>query len=81
MQRFTHVVKNPGGFHVRQAGMIVKLAKEFSASIEIAKDTGPINANRPSALLGLKIKQGNLLIVSVEGADEKVAIIRLIGCC
>lgn len=78
MQRFIHIVKNPDGFHVRQAGMIVKLAKEFMSSIEISKDSNGVMANRPTALLGLKIKQGDLLTVSVEGADEVTAAKKVI---
>ncbi|MBT9777354.1 HPr family phosphocarrier protein [Clostridium sp. MCC353] len=73
MRRFTHIVKNSGGFHVRQAGMIVKLAKEFESGIEISRDSECVTANRPAALLGMKLGQGDLLTISVEGTDEESA--------
>ena len=67
------VINNQVGLHARPAGMLVKLAKEFQSEIEIVKDGNSVNATKLMALMGLGVKCGDTITVSVDGGNEDEA--------
>ncbi len=61
------------GIHARPAGLLVKAARAFQSSITVEKDGKTAAATKLMALMGMGIKQGNTVTVTVEGADEEEA--------
>lgn len=73
MKEFKYTVPDPEGIHARPAGELVKKAKEFQSSITITKDGKSADVKRLFALMGLAIKQGQEVTLTIEGADEDTA--------
>ena len=70
MVEFEFTVKDPVGLHARPAGRLVKKAARFKSRIVLEAKGKSVEATRLLALMGLRIKQGAPVKVSVEGEDE-----------
>lgn len=77
MKSFTYVIKDSAGIHARPAGLLSRLAKEFSSEILVEKDKKSVNAARLMMLMGLGIKCGDTVTVTVSGDDEDAALDRI----
>ena len=73
MKEFKYTVTDPEGIHARLAGELVKKAKEFQSKITITKDDKSADVKRLFALMGLAIKQGMEVTLTIEGEDEETA--------
>lgn len=73
MKEFHYTIQDALGIHARPAGQLVKVVKEFSSKVTIEKDGKAVEATRLMSLMGLGIKQGDSVRVTVEGADEAAA--------
>lgn len=73
MKTFTYTIKDDLGIHARPAGLLVKTAKNFNSEITIAKDERSVNAVKLMALMGLGVKCGDTITVTVSGEDEESA--------
>ena len=73
MKTFTYTIKDDLGIHARPAGLLVKTAKNFNSEITIAKDGKSVNALKLMALMGLGVKCGDSITVTVSGEDEESA--------
>lgn len=73
MKEFYYTVKDPVGIHARPAGMLAKRAKEFSSEIMIEKDGKSASATRLMSVMGLCIRCGDRIRVTVSGEDEETA--------
>ncbi|MDO5785213.1 MAG: HPr family phosphocarrier protein [Eubacteriales bacterium] len=73
MKNFTYTITDPEGMHARPAGMLVKEAKKYPCSINIIKDGKSADARKMFGLMGLGIKGGDTITVSVEGEQEEEA--------
>ena len=72
-----YTIKTPIGMHARHAGLLVKEASRFQAEIMLSKGDRSVNAKRILALMGLGIRQGDLIQISIEGEDEDIAAVEL----
>ena len=72
MVEFEFTVKDPVGLHARPAGRLVKEAARFKSRIVLEANGKSVEATRLLALMGLRIKSGETVRVSVEGEDEIV---------
>lgn len=70
MKEYDHIVVNELGMHARPAGQFVQLVKEHQSKIEISKGAESVNAIRILAVMGMNIRQGDRIRITVEGADE-----------
>jgi len=70
---FEYTIKDALGIHARPAGLIAKLAKSFTSEITIAKGAQAVSATKLIALMGLGIKCGDTVTVTVRGEDEEAA--------
>lgn len=71
MKQFTYTVTDPVGIHARPAGLLVKAAKALDSTITITKADGKSAvAVKLMALMGLGIKQGETVTVTIEGGNE-----------
>ena len=73
MKSFTYVIKDETGIHARPAGLLSKLAKKFSSEIMIEKDKKTVNVTRLMMLMGLGVKGGDTVTVTITGDDEETA--------
>lgn len=72
MKQFQYTITDPMGVHARPAGLLVKAAKALDSTITIEKAGGKsANATKLIAVMGLAIKTGNTVTVTVEGGDEE----------
>ena len=73
MKEFTYTITDPEGIHARPAGELVKAAKAFESTIKMNKDGKAADCKRVFALMGLAVKQGQTVTITVEGNDEDAA--------
>lgn len=79
MKSFTYVIKDETGIHARPAGVLSKLAKNFSSEITIEKDKKSVNVTRLMMLMGLGIKCGDTVTVTIDGEDENEAFEKILA--
>jgi phosphocarrier protein len=71
MKKFEYTITDPVGIHARPAGLLVKAAKALDSTITIEKVGGKSAvATKLMAIMGLGIKQGDTVSVTVEGGSE-----------
>lgn len=75
MKKFEYVIKDEVGIHARPAGLLVKEAKKYESKVTVTKDGKSAEATKLMALMGLGVKCGESVEVSVEGADEDTAFV------
>lgn len=73
MKSFNYVITDAEGIHARPAGEFVKAAKIFASTVKIEKNGKSADAKKIFGLMGLGVKQGDEIKVTVEGADEESA--------
>lgn len=73
MKKFDYTIKDEVGIHARPAGLLVKEAKKYASKVTITKDGKSAEATKLMALMGLGVKCGETVEVSVEGDDEDAA--------
>ncbi len=72
MKEFTYIITDPVGIHARPAGLLVKAAKALDSTVTIAQADGKsAQATKLMALMGLGIKQGDTVTVTIEGGNEE----------
>ena len=71
MKSFDYVITDEVGIHARPAGLLVNEAKSYDSVIRITKDGKSAEAKKLMALMGLGVKKGDTVTVSVEGGDEE----------
>ena len=77
MKTFEYTITDPVGIHARPAGILVKKIKEFTSTVTVTKGEKSVNALKLMALMGMGIKQGDTISVSVEGPDEETAAVAI----
>lgn len=73
MKEFKYVITDPEGIHARPAGILVKQAAGYQSAVKIAKGEKSADAKRIFGVMGLGVKKGEEVTVTVEGADEEKA--------
>ena len=72
MKEFTYTITDPVGIHARPAGLLVKAVKALDSAVTIAKADGKsAGGAKLMALMGLGIKQGETVTVTLEGSSEE----------
>lgn len=74
MRKFIYTVQDANGVHARPAGLLVKAAKALDSTITLENAAGKSAvATKLMAVMGLGIKQGDTVTVTVEGGDEEAS--------
>ena len=72
MKQFQYVITDPVGIHARPAGLLVKAAKALESTVTIEKAGGKSAVcTKLMAVMGLGIKQGDTVSVTLEGGSEE----------
>jgi phosphocarrier protein len=70
MKSFEYTVTDSVGIHARPAGMLSREAKKYKSAICVIKNGKSANVLRLMALMGLGVKCGETVTVTIEGEDE-----------
>lgn len=71
MTSFEYTITNPVGIHTRHAGLLAKTAKGLDSTIAIGRvGSEPTLATKIFAVMGLNIKKGDTVSVTVDGGNE-----------
>lgn len=73
MRSFEYIITDEVGLHARPAGLLVKEAGKYEASIKIMASGKEADAKKLFALMKLGIKCNDTITVTVSGADEDAA--------
>ena len=71
MKKFEYTIQDANGIHARPAGLLVKAAKALDSTITVENAGKSAAATKLMAVMSLGIKQGDTVIVTVEGGDEE----------
>lgn len=74
MKTFSYTIQDKLGIHARPAGLIVKEAQKYDATITIEANGKGADAGKIIAVMALGAKQGTEVTVKAEGVDEATAI-------
>ena len=77
MRSFMYTIKVPVGMHARHAGLLVREAERYASRVTVAKGEKEADGKRILGLMGLGVKQGDIIAVTVEGPDEDIAALKL----
>ena len=73
MKTFSYTITDPVGIHARPAGLLVKAVKPFESTCKITKGEKTVDMRKLMALMGMGVKCGDTVEVSIEGPDENAA--------
>ena len=75
MKKINYTVTAEAGIHARPAGLLVKKAAFFKSNIKILHEQRGSEADlkRLMAVMALGVKQGDGIVLSVDGEDEEEA--------
>lgn len=71
LKEFEFTVTETSGIHARPAGLIVMYMKKFSEDITIEKHGKKADAKKIFEIMGLRIKIGDTVRVTVSGENEE----------
>lgn len=77
MKSFTYTITDPEGLHARPASILVKKVKEFPCTVQVEKDGKSVDARKMFALMGLGIKNGESITITINGEQEEAAVLVL----
>lgn len=80
MKEFTYVIQDPAGIHARPAGILVKQACAFKSNMRVSKADKSGDLKRILSVMALGAKQGDTIVVQIEGIDEEQASKALEAC-
>lgn len=66
-------IQNQAGLHARPAAMFSQKASSFKSNITIVKDGKTANAKSIISVMGLGVKNGETILVKIEGVDADEA--------
>ena len=74
MKKFEYVITDGLGIHARPAGLLVKAAKALDSAVTVETSGGKsADATRLMAVMGLGVKGGDTVIVTIEGGNEEAS--------
>ena len=77
MKQFNYVITDEAGIHARPAGLLVKEAKNYSSKITLEANGKTAEATKLLAIMGMAVKNGTTVTVTVEGEDEEKACVEM----
>lgn len=73
MRTFNYTIKDELGIHARPAGILAKTAKSYESEIAITKGEKTVGCTKLMALMGLGVKCGDTVTITINGGDEEAA--------
>jgi phosphotransferase system HPr (HPr) family protein len=79
MHEISYTITDPDGVHARPAGKFVELMQQHSSDITITRGDKTIDAKKLFALMKMRVKLGETIVVKAEGGDEEAAVTAALG--
>jgi phosphocarrier protein HPr len=73
VKTFKYTITDAIGIHARPAGMLAKEASKYSSEITITCNEKSVSARKLMAIMGMGIKHGMEVTLTIMGADEEQA--------
>lgn len=73
MKTIQYTITDENGIHARPAGLLVKKMGTFASNIMVQKGEKKADGKRLFGLMGLGVKCGDTITITIEGADEEEA--------
>ena len=73
MKQFSYTITDPVGIHARPAGILVKAVKPFQSTCKITKGDKTVDLRKLMALMGMGVKCGDTVDITIEGPNEDAA--------
>jgi phosphotransferase system HPr (HPr) family protein len=73
MKEVSYIIKDPLGIHARPAGFFIKKLGEFKSKITISRGADSCDGGKLLALMKMRVKQGETIVIRAEGSDEEAA--------
>ena len=67
------VVQNQVGLHARPAGLMAREAMKYSSNVTIEKGGAKADMKKLFSVMGLSVKSGDEIRITIEGKDEEIA--------
>ena len=77
MRSFMYTIKAPVGMHARHDGLLTREAGRYRSRVSVTLGDRTVDAKRVLGLMGLGVKNGDVITVTVEGEDEDTAVLGL----
>jgi phosphocarrier protein len=74
MKEYSYTITDPVGIHARPAGLLIKELSKFSSVTTISRGDTSCDGKKLLALMKMRVKQGETIVVKAEGPDEDAAI-------
>jgi phosphocarrier protein len=71
MKEFVYVMQDPQGNHARPAGEVVATAKKYTSKTSLWVKDQSYDLKKLLMVMGAPIKQGDEVVIRVEGDDEE----------
>ena len=71
MKTFDYTITDELGIHARPAGVLAKTAKALDSEVTITKGEKTVGASKLMMLMGLGIKKGDTITITIDGGDEE----------
>lgn len=81
MKSFCYTVIDELGLHARPAGFLAKEAAKYKSSVHVSKNGKKADCTRLFSLMGLAVKQGEIITFMIDGEDEEEACAALEAFC
>ena len=73
MKKVEYKITDELGIHARPAADFIKLNNEFKSEIKIFSNGNEANGKSILSVMKLAVKQGDTIIVNIDGTDEQSA--------
>ena len=70
MKEIRYIITDAEGIHARPAGLLVKVANQYKSKISISKEGKSVDAKKIFGVMGLCAKQGQEIMITIDGDDE-----------
>ena len=77
MKEFTYKITDAVGIHARPAGVLAKMVKGFASTVTIWNGDKSADLSKLMKVMGLGIKQGTEVKITVDGEDEDSVVAEL----
>ena len=79
MVSFDYTIKDALGLHARPAGILVKRLKTLPCEVTVICEDRKADAKKLFALMGMAVKCGETVTVTVEGENEQAVMEELLA--
>jgi phosphotransferase system HPr (HPr) family protein len=74
MKDFSFTISDPNGIHARPAGLFAQKMQGFKSDVSMTKEDQSADCKKIFAMMKLRPKCGQTILIKAEGEDEEAAI-------